>query len=101
MTAQAVEDIVRPLIRHLRADSGALVIVNHVEAFPAEISREVHQALREEEVKFLSTSFRELAPDPVARLLELRSLRGIDVFSIRVPVEGLEENGMSTPSVAP
>ena len=93
MTDQAVEDIVRPLMRHLRADSGALVVVNHGEVFPDEISQEIHQALRSEGVKFFSASFRELAPDPIARLLELRRLRGIDVFSIRVPAEGLGHSG--------
>jgi formylglycine-generating enzyme required for sulfatase activity len=93
MKGHWIEEIAGPLLRHLRADSGSLVVVNHGSLFPSDLAQQVEEKLRHTGCTVLRVHFQELAPNPVARLLELRATHGIDVFSIQVDAPRLEEDG--------
>ncbi len=93
MSGSASTEITTQLVRRHRAGRSSIVIVNHPgNTVPGNLERRVSRILGEKGLKTEQVDFNELAPSPVARLVELRRDLGTDVFSITCDADRLEDD---------
>ncbi|HEX9737260.1 MAG TPA: SUMF1/EgtB/PvdO family nonheme iron enzyme [Thermoanaerobaculia bacterium] len=88
---QAATEIVAPLVRRRRARKAAIVIVTYPgQEPPPHLVRAVGDEFSKANLEMKWLGLSELAPNPVARLADLRDRSGIDVFSIDCGPEQLK-----------
>jgi tetratricopeptide (TPR) repeat protein len=88
-------EIVAPLVRRRRAGKAGIVLVTYPgNESPYQLVQDVESVLADNGLKAFRVGLGELAPEPVARLAELRDRHGTDIFSIDCSAEQLGDGAL-------